>query len=69
VPDAAGDKPGDVCWMMGEGPFELGPVAEGLVLRPDRPGHGLVGPVEPMPIGEFLSYLAATRESWRNGEE
>ena len=67
VPEATG-RVGDVCWVLGEGPFEDGPVAERLLLRPDKPGHGLVEPAEAMATGEYLAGLAATRESWRNGE-
>ena len=56
------------CWKMGEGLFEPGDVAEGLTLRPDRPGHGVVEPRELTSLGAFQAALAATRESWTDGE-
>ena len=35
-------------WRMGTGAFAHGPVAAGLQLAPDRPGHGTVQPDQPM---------------------
>jgi len=49
---------------MGEGSFESGVVAEGLDLRPDRPGHALVEPSRVMSEDDFQAKLAATRELW-----
>jgi hypothetical protein len=66
--DASG-KDDDVCWCMGEGPFEAGIVEQGLVLRPDRPSHGLVEPAEPMQVDEYQARLAATRQLWRIDED
>src|SRR5688572_15278029 len=41
VPGARGSDNSHV-WRMGNGPFAGGPLAPGLALRPDKPGHGLV---------------------------
>jgi hypothetical protein len=67
VPEASG-KDDDACWRMGEGPFETGTVADGLILRLDTPRHGLVEPVETMPAEDYQAKLAATRDLWRIDE-
>jgi hypothetical protein len=56
------------CWKMGDGPFELGNLAEGLVLRPDSQEHGVVEPAQATSLTEFQAELAATREHWVDGE-
>jgi hypothetical protein len=68
APDAAG-KDEDACWRMGEGPFEEASVAESLVLRPDKPTHGVVEPSEAMPLERYRDALAATRDRWRVDED
>lgn len=56
------------CWKLGAGPFERGEVAEGLMLRPDHAAHGVVEPRELTSLVAFQAALAATRESWIDGE-
>ena len=51
-------------WRMGEGPFEIGKVAEKLNLRPDSATHGLVEPSEPMTSENYQTVLAETRNLW-----
>jgi hypothetical protein len=51
-------------WSHGSGPFEAGPVADGLVLRPDSIAHGLVEPARPMSVAELQGHLGATAASW-----
>lgn len=55
-------------WTMGEGPFVDGPVATDLALRCDTDEqpvlHGVVEPDRVMPLVEFQSALAATRDQW-----
>jgi hypothetical protein len=52
------------CWRMGEGKFEPGHLADGLILRRDSPAHGLVEPAELMRVEAYQDYLAATRDLW-----
>jgi hypothetical protein len=40
VPAALGNNQ-DHCWSMGDGEFIDGPIAPGLILRVDKPYHGL----------------------------
>jgi hypothetical protein len=54
----------DACWRLGEGAFVVGSVADGLVLRPDRPDHGTVEPKAVESLNQYLNDLAATRELW-----
>jgi hypothetical protein len=68
APDAAGNHE-DACWRMGEGPFEIGRVAEGLALRPDRPGHGTVEPSEATTVDRYQADLATTRDLWHIDED
>jgi hypothetical protein len=57
-------KDSDACWRLGEGAFDAGFVANGLMLRPDRPDHGTVEPNAMKALHQYLSDLAATRELW-----
>jgi hypothetical protein len=57
------------CWKMGNGPFEMGEIADGLSLRPDKPKHGLVEPWSIMTSIDYQNYLAATRDRWQIEEE
>jgi hypothetical protein len=59
-------------WRMGDGPFESGPFAERLVLRPDpeKPDrHGFVEPEVPMRVADYQQALAQTRAYWQIDEE
>ena len=56
---------------MGSGPFEAGPVAASLMLRPDNKEpctHGVVEPDNRMALAEYQGALAATRDSWECAE-
>jgi hypothetical protein len=52
--------------MMGEGPFEAGVIATGLLLRPDPENvhHGFVEPEQTMALDEYRGALEATRDAW-----
>jgi hypothetical protein len=63
VPRAAGKESWFV-WVHREGPFTASPVATGLVLLPDRPGHATVQPDQPMTLDDYEKALAATRDQW-----
>jgi hypothetical protein len=63
MPEARGSERNFV-WRMGEGPYVRGPVADGLDLRPDRPGHGLVDPASPMSLDSYLAAIVVTRDRW-----
>jgi hypothetical protein len=52
------------CFRFGDGPFEVGGFADGLVLTPDSPRHAVVEPASPMPLANFEAALAATRADW-----
>jgi len=60
-----------VTWKMGEGAFEAGAITLGLTLCPDgrpAPEHGVIAPDRQMPVEHYQQALAATRETWQNGE-
>jgi hypothetical protein len=52
------------CFRMGEGPFQAGPVVQGLMLRPDSPTHANVVPEAPCPSAQFQADLARTQDLW-----
>ncbi len=56
------------CFTMGDGPFEDGPVAEGLDLKRDRPEHGNVVPRASVRLDQFQTDLANTRDRWVEDE-
>lgn len=54
-------------YRMGSGPFQSGPVAPGLALRPEggsRARHGVVEPESIMLLEEYREALASTRPLW-----
>lgn len=51
-------------WKMGEGSFEEAAVTEDLLLIPDSPDHGVLGPVRRMNVADLQSALAATQTTW-----
>jgi hypothetical protein len=63
VPAATGNN-NDACWTMGNSAFIAGPLAEGLLLRPDNPTHGLVEPAREVQLDVYLGDLASTRNTW-----
>jgi hypothetical protein len=66
----AGGSESVVVFRYGDvnGGFDAVPIAAGLVLRPDAPGHGNVEPSSEMTYAAFQAALHATREGWVNGE-
>lgn len=54
----------DACWRLGEGAFVAGTVADGLMLRPDRPDHGTVEPNAVKALHQYLDDLTVTHELW-----
>lgn len=52
------------CFRRGEGPFDSGAFAEGLILQPDSSRHGVIAPAEFGPLADYETALAATRSDW-----
>jgi hypothetical protein len=71
VPGATGANSA-ACFTMGSGPFHNGAIAHGLVLIPDRgPApvtHGVMAPVQVVPVVEYQADLASTRVGWQIDE-
>lgn len=71
VPGAAGSN-STSCFAMGVGAFRRNGVANGLQLIPDKgPAqvtHGVIAPVQVVPMGEYQSDLANTRAAWQIDE-
>lgn len=67
VPAADGPK-NVVCWVMGEGPFEDGPVTEDLILKVDGPTHGELLAARLMTLKDYQTSIARTQGVWTNGE-
>lgn len=55
-------------FRCGDGPFERGPFADGLILIPDSETHGVVAPTEVMSLADYQAALAATRSTWVEDE-
>ena len=53
------------CFKTGNGPFQQGTFAAGLVLEPDSPTHGCITPAQLVPLAQFENDLAATRPHWQ----
>jgi hypothetical protein len=69
APDATGNN-ANVIWRHGEGGFVDGSViAPHLVLRVDRPRHGVIAADATMPWTEYQEALAATRSGWIEDEQ
>ena len=60
------------CYTMGVGSFQKGIIANGLELIPDQVQgpvtHGVIAPVQVVPLGQFQSDLESTRASWQIDE-
>jgi len=54
----------DRIWSLGTQSFTDAPIAAGLCLRVDGPGHGNVEPDAKCTLHEFETNLGATRSSW-----
>ncbi len=69
-PKAAGDD--DLALLkLGTGPFVEEPILPELptlVLRPDKAGHGTIGPQVVMALDVLQATLAATRPFWQSAE-
>ena len=52
------------CFRQGEGPFQQGVFAEGLVLEVDSKTHGVIAPAETTPLANYEASLEATRPGW-----
>lgn len=51
-------------WRHGEGPFQAAIVAPHLMLQPDAPDHGTVGPETVMALAQYEDAIARTRIDW-----
>ena len=71
VPGARGAN-SNSCYTMGVGRFERAVVASGLELIPDEGQapitHGVIAPIEIVPLTHYQADLANTRDSWRIDE-
>ena len=71
VPGATGAN-SNSCYTMGVGPFQNGPVANGLVLIPDHGQmpvtHGVIAPVQVVPLAVYQTDLENTRADWQIDE-
>jgi hypothetical protein len=60
------------CFALGIGPFQRGTVATGLELIPDQGpalvDHGVLAPVQVVPLANYQTDLANTRASWQIDE-
>lgn len=52
------------CFRSGEGLFQAGEFADGLVLIPDSERHGVIAPEATTPLAAYEAALAATRPDW-----
>ena len=52
------------CFRQGEGSFQHGDFAEGLILEPDSKTHGVIAPAETTPLANYEAALEATRSGW-----
>jgi hypothetical protein len=71
VPGATGAN-NTSCYTMGIGPFQNGVVANGLELIPDQGQppvtHGVIAPVQVVPLAQYQTDLANTRAAWQIDE-
>lgn len=71
VPGATGAN-STSCYTMGAGPFLNGAVANGLELIPDLghdpATHGVVAPVQVVPLAQYQADLENTRTAWQIDE-
>lgn len=58
--------------MLGDGPFQRGIIASGLELIPDQGSapihHGVIAPVQVVPLAEYQLDLQNTRAAWKIDE-
>jgi hypothetical protein len=67
VPRARGSN-NDCCFRSGEGAFVAEPFASGIELVPDSATHGPLAPAAVVPLDDYQSDLAATRDTWQIDE-
>ncbi len=71
VPGATGAN-STSCFTMGVGPFQNGLVANGLELIPDEGQapvtHGVIAPVQVVPLAQYQADLENTRTAWQIDE-
>lgn len=71
VPGAKGQN-NTACYTIGPGPFQNGPIANGLELICDEGqppiNHGVIAPTKAVPLGQYQEDLANTRTEWRIDE-
>jgi hypothetical protein len=57
---------------MGAGPFQNGVIASGLELIPDQGqapvAHGVIAPVQVVPLAQYQADLENTRAAWQIDE-
>jgi hypothetical protein len=72
VPGATGAN-STSCFTMGAGPFLSGAVAKGLELIPDLGQapvtHGVIAPVQVVPLAQYQADLENTRAAWQIDEK
>ena len=71
VPGAAGTN-SNSCFTMGVGAFHKGTIANGLELIPDQEQgpvtHGVIAPVQVVPLAQYQTDLENTRAVWQIDE-
>jgi hypothetical protein len=71
VPGATGAN-STSCFTMGVGPFQNGVIASGLELIPDQGQapvtHGVIAPVQVVPLAQYQTDLGNTRTAWQIDE-
>ncbi|HVA51691.1 MAG TPA: hypothetical protein VNH11_35450 [Pirellulales bacterium] len=71
VPGAGGAN-NTSCFTMGTGPFQDRPIASGLelILDAGQPPitHGVIAPVQVVPLAQYQTDLANTRAAWQIDE-
>jgi len=71
MPGATGSD-STCCFTMGSGPFQSGVIASGLELIPDNgqgPAiHGVIAPVQAVPLAQYQTDLENTRTAWQIDE-
>ena len=57
-----------ICWHTGEGPFEDGGFAQGLLFQTQpegSPNHGVICPEADMPLDAYRGALSRTQSRWK----
>ncbi len=71
VPGAKGPN-STFCFTLGAGPFQRSTIATGLELIPDQGQapvtHGVIAPVQVVPLADYQTDLGNTRASWQIDE-